>query len=190
MGAGAAPLASATWLSLLHVAPLHAAPADGKSELADLDRAAGHALTPWPAGQKTPPLRALDMQGRTWTLDALRGRVVLLNFWASWCAPCRVEMPTLQTLAGFYGDAVRVLAINVGEGPRAIARFLQSSALDTGALTVLLDTERDAARAWGAATVLPTTVLIDPSGRPRHRVQGELDWSGDRAQALVDALLT
>ena len=71
MGAGAAPLASATWLSLLRVAPLHAAPADGKSELAATDREDGHAVTPWPAGQKTPPLRALDMQGRTWTLDAL-----------------------------------------------------------------------------------------------------------------------
>lgn len=175
LGAGLAPLVLAPSLSL----PGLAAAAD----------AAGHALTPWPTGHKTPPLRALDMQGRSWTLEALRGRVVLMNFWASWCAPCRVEMPTLQTLAGFYGDAVRVLAINVGEGPRAIARFLQGSALDTDALTVLLDTEKEAARAWGAATVLPTTVLIDASGRPRHRVQGELDWSGDRAQALVEALL-
>lgn len=175
LGAGLAPLALAPSLSL----PGLAAAAD----------TAGHALTPWPTGHKTPPLRALDMQGRTWTLEALRGRVVLMNFWASWCAPCRVEMPTLQTLGGFYGDAVRVLAINVGEGPRAIARFLQGSALDTDALTVLLDTEKEAARAWGAATVLPTTVLIDASGRPRHRVQGELDWSGDRAQALVEALL-
>jgi thiol-disulfide isomerase/thioredoxin len=175
LGAGLAPLALAPVLSV----PRVAAAAD----------TAGHALTPWPAAQKTPPLRALDMQGQTWSLEALRGRVVLMNFWASWCAPCRVEMPTLQALAGFYGDAVRVLAINVGEGPRAIARFLQSSALDTGVLTVLLDTEKEAARAWGAATVLPTTVLIDASGRPRHRVQGELDWSGDRAQALVEALL-
>jgi thiol-disulfide isomerase/thioredoxin len=175
LGAGLAPLALPPLLSV--------------SGLAAAADTAGHAVTPWPSGNKTPPLRALDMQGRSWTLEALRGRVVLMNFWASWCAPCRVEMPTLQTLAGFYGDAVRVLAVNVGEGPRAIARFLQGSALDTDALTVLLDTEKEAARAWGAATVLPTTVLIDASGRPRHRVQGELDWSGDRAQALVEALL-
>lgn len=193
LGAGLAPLARGSALSMLAAAPLWAAQpkAPVSSEPADPGLGtAGHAVTPWPAAHPVPPLRALDMQGRTWTLEALRGRVVLMNFWASWCAPCRVEMQTLQTLAGFYGDAVRVLAVNVGEGPRAIARFLQSSALDTGALTVLLDTEKDAARAWGAATVLPTTVLIDPAGRPRHRVQGELDWSGDRGQALVDALLT
>lgn len=169
--------------------PLALAPVLGMSSVDAAAQTAGHALTPWPADQKAPPLRALDLQGRTWTLDDLRGRVVLLNFWASWCAPCRVEMPTLQTLAGFYGDAVRVLAINVGEGPRAIMRFLQSSALDTGALTVLLDTEKEAARAWGAASVLPTTVLIDPKGQPRHRVRGELDWGAEQAQALVEALL-
>ncbi|EYC51680.1 thiol:disulfide oxidoreductase [Hylemonella gracilis str. Niagara R] len=176
LGAGLAPLALAP---VLRVSSVNATAAI----------TAGQALTPWPPGQKAPPLRALDLQGRAWTLEALRGRVVLLNFWASWCAPCRVEMPTLQTLAAFYGDAVRVLVINVGEGPRAITRFLQSSALDTDALTVLLDTEKEAARAWDAASVLPTTVLIDAQGQPRHRVRGELDWSGEQAQALVEALL-
>jgi len=149
----------------------------------------GHELTPWPAGRKAPPLRALDLQGHAWTLDALRGRVVLLNFWASWCAPCRIELPSLQTLAGFYGDAVQVLAINVGEGPRSILRFVQSSALDTSVLQVLLDPAKDNARAWDAAAVLPTTVLIDAQGQPRLRVRGELDWSGARAQALIDPLL-
>jgi thiol-disulfide isomerase/thioredoxin len=161
----------------------------GSAHAADDGAGAGHTVTPWPAGLQAPPLRALDMQGRSWSLEGLRGRAVLINFWASWCAPCRIEMPTLQTLAGFYGDAVRVLAVNVGEGPRAIARFLQSSALDTGLLTVLLDPEKEIARAWGAARVLPTTVLIDARGRPRHRVQGELDWGSEQAQALVDALI-
>jgi thiol-disulfide isomerase/thioredoxin len=194
LGAGLARLALPPVLSTFGVVPLQAAQAAGASASAsasagDGTGTEGHAVSPWPTGHKAPPLRALDMQGQTWTLEAWRGRVVLMNFWASWCAPCRVEMPTLQALAGFYGSAVRVLAINVGEGPRAIARFLQSSALDTGALTVLLDTDKEAARAWGAASVLPTTVLIDASGRPRHRVQGELDWSGDRAQALVESLL-
>lgn len=182
LGTGLASLAASPVLSAFLLSQVHAADADAAL--------AGHETTPWPAGRKAPPLRALDMQGKTWTLEALRGRAVLMNFWASWCAPCRVEMPTLQTLAGFYGDAVQVLAVNVGEGPRAIARFLQSSALDANALTVLLDTEKEAARAWGAATVLPTTVLIDATGRPRYQVQGELDWSGARAQRLVDALLS
>ena len=126
------------------------------------------------------------MQGRTWTLERLRGRAVLLNFWATWCPPCRAEMPSLQQLAEIYGpEQLQVLAINVGEGPRRIAQYLQSSGLE---LTVLLDPKSEISRAWGA-TVLPTTLLIDTEGRPRQRVRGELDWSGREAMALVEPLL-
>ena len=143
-------------------------------------------MSPWPAGRAAPPLQALDMQGQTWTLERLRGRAVLLNFWATWCPPCRAEMPSLQQLAEIYGpEQLQVLAINVGEGPRRIAQYLQSSGLE---LTVLLDPKSEISRAWGA-TVLPTTLLIDAGGRPRQRVRGELDWSGREAMALVEPLL-
>ncbi len=143
-------------------------------------------VTPWPTRQPVPALQALDMQGKTWTLSDLRGRAVLLNFWATWCPPCRAEMPSLQQLAEIYGpEQLQVLAINVGEGPRRIAQYLQASGLN---LTVLLDPQSEAARAWGAR-VLPTTVLIDADGRPRLRVRGEVDWSGREAQAWVEPLL-
>ncbi len=146
----------------------------------------GYDVTPWPAGRGAPPLQALDLQGQTWTLERLRGRAVLLNFWATWCPPCRAEMPSLQQLAEIYGpEQLQVLALNVGEGPRRITQYLQSSGLQ---LTVLLDPKSEAARAWGA-TVLPTTILIDVEGRPRLRVRGEVDWSGREAQALVEPLL-
>lgn len=146
----------------------------------------GYDASPWPAGRAAPPLQALDLQGQNWTLERLRGRAVLLNFWATWCPPCRAEMPSLQQLAEIYGpEQLQVLALNVGEGPRRITQYLQSSGLQ---LTVLLDPKSEAARAWGA-TVLPTTLLIDPEGRPRLRVRGEVDWSGRDAQALVEPLL-
>lgn len=146
----------------------------------------GYDVSPWPAGRAAPALQALDMQGQTWTLERLRGRAVLLNFWATWCPPCRAEMPSLQQLAEIYGpDQLQVLAINVGEGPRRIAQYLQSSGLE---LTILLDPKSEAARAWGAS-VLPTTILIDAEGRPRQRVRGEVDWSGRDAMALVEPLL-
>ena len=146
----------------------------------------GYDVTPWPARQPVPPLQALDMQGKTWTLADLRGRAVLLNFWATWCPPCRAEMPSLQQLAEIYGpEQLQVLAINVGEGPRRIAQYLQSSGLD---LTVLLDPQSLASKAWGAS-VLPTTILIDAEGKPRLRVRGEVDWSGREAQTLVEPLL-
>lgn len=146
----------------------------------------GYDVTPWPAGRAAPPLQALDMQGQTWTLERLRGRAVLINFWATWCPPCRAEMPSLQQLAEIYGpEQLQVLAVNVGEGPRRIAQYLQSSGL---ALTVLLDPKSEISKAWGAS-VLPTTILIDAEGRPRLRVRGEVDWSGREAQAMVDPLL-
>ncbi|MCZ8294034.1 MAG: TlpA disulfide reductase family protein [Hylemonella sp.] len=146
----------------------------------------GYDVTPWPARQPVPALRALDLQGKTWTLADLRGRAVVLNFWATWCPPCRAEMPSLQQLAEIYGpDQLLVLAINVGEGPRRITQYLQSSGLE---LTVLLDPQSEATKAWGA-NVLPTTILIDAGGRPRQRVRGEVDWSGREASALVEPLL-
>jgi thiol-disulfide isomerase/thioredoxin len=146
----------------------------------------GYDVTPWPAGRPAPALQALDLQGKTWTLGELRGRAVVLNFWATWCPPCRAEMPSLQQLGEIYGpEQLLVLALNVGEGPRRIAQYLQSSGLH---LTVLLDPKSEASRAWGA-TVLPTTILIDAQGRPRLRVRGEVDWSGREAQALVVPLL-
>lgn len=146
----------------------------------------GYDVTPWPSNRPAPALQALDLQGKSWTLPELRGRAVLLNFWATWCPPCRAEMPSLQQLAEIYGpEQLQVLAINVGEGPRRITQYLQSSGLE---LTVLLDTKSEAARAWGAS-VLPTTLLIDAEGRPRQRVRGEVDWSGREARALVEPLL-
>jgi len=146
----------------------------------------GYDVTPWPANRPAPALRALDLQGKTWQLADLRGRAVLLNFWATWCPPCRAEMPSLQQLAEIYGpEQLLVLALNVGEGPRRITQYLQSSGLN---LTVLLDPQSEAAKGWGA-NVLPTTILIDAEGRPRQRVRGEVDWSGREAAALVEPLL-
>ncbi|MFD2376366.1 TlpA family protein disulfide reductase [Ottowia pentelensis] len=91
---------------------------------------------PWPAGQVVPPLAATDLNGRPWDLTALRGRAVLINFWATWCAPCKEEMPTLQTLADLEGERLAVLAVNVREPLPRVRRYVQSSGLT---LTVLPD---------------------------------------------------
>jgi len=146
----------------------------------------GYDVTPWPAARPAPALQALDMQGKTWTLSELRGRAVLLNFWATWCPPCRAEMPSLQQLAEFHGrEQLLVLAVNVKEGPSRIAQFLQASRLD---LTVLLDPQGEISNAWGI-NALPTTVLLDATGRPRLVVRGEVDWTSPEAAAMVDPLL-
>lgn len=148
--------------------------------------ATGHDITRWPASLAAPPLQAIDLQGNTWTLDRLRGHAVLLNFWASWCPPCRIEMPSLQQLAEIYGpEKLRVLAINFREGRRRIARYVQ----DTGmSLPVLLDPDGSIARQW-EVHVFPTTILINADGQPLQRVRGEMDWSGREAAGLIEPLL-
>jgi thiol-disulfide isomerase/thioredoxin len=158
----------------------------GAAGLLPLARAASFDVTRWPAGLAVPPLQALDLQGKVWRLSDLRGRAVLLNFWATWCPPCLVEMPSLQQLADIYGpDKLVVLAINFREGPRRVTQHVKSTGMS---LPVLLDPSGDIARQWGA-NVFPTSILIDAEGRPRQRVRGEVDWTGREAAALVEPLL-
>lgn len=141
-------------------------------------------VTPWPG--PVAAFSLVDTGGKTWRPDDFRGRAVLLNFWASWCEPCRAEMPTLHQVADLYGpDKLLVLAINFKEKP---ARALQFSHNTGVTMPVLLDTDGRAARQWGVK-VFPTTLLIDSRGRPRQRVQGEVDWTGDAATRLIAGLL-
>ncbi|MDP3411682.1 MAG: TlpA disulfide reductase family protein, partial [Polaromonas sp.] len=111
---------------------------------------------------------------------------VLINFWASWCEPCRAEMPTLQQIADLYGpDKLQVLALNFKEHPNRAIQFAVTTGLS---LPVLLDPQGQTAKAWGVR-VFPTTVLIDRQGRARQRVQGEVDWTSAPAAKLLEALL-
>lgn len=149
--------------------------------------ASGAEIRAWPDKMPAPALDALDLNGRAWKLSALKGRAVVLNFWASWCEPCRSEMPTLQQLADFYGeDKLVVLAQNFKEAPGPARRFASRTGLT---LPVLLDPEGEIARRW-EVKVFPSTMLIGRDGRPRWRVRGELDWTGKEAGRLIDSLLT
>lgn len=139
---------------------------------------------PWPASRPVPPLSGPDLAGQHWDLAALRGRAVLVNFWATWCAPCKEEMPTLQALADLAGDRLAVLAVNVRESPRRVARYVQQAGLR---LVVLPDPQGRITGDWGAR-VFPTTVLVDRAGRPQRVVTGAVDWTGPQALDWIAAL--
>jgi thiol-disulfide isomerase/thioredoxin len=142
---------------------------------------------PWPSRRAAPALDAKDLAGRTWTLDSLRGRAVLLNFWASWCEPCRAEMPALQQLSDFYGDdKLAVIALNFKETASVAARFASRTGLK---VPVLLDPDGGIARRW-EVKVFPTTVLIAAEGQPRWRVRGEMDWTSLEAGRVVERLMS
>ncbi|MDB5779386.1 MAG: Redoxin domain protein [Polaromonas sp.] len=141
-------------------------------------------VSPW-AGP-VEGFQLVDTAGKVWQPADFRGRAVLLNFWASWCEPCRAEMPSLQQVAALHGpDKLLVLAINFKETP---ARALQFAERTGVTLPVLLDVDGQAARRWGVR-IFPTTLTLDRRGRPRHRVRGELDWTGPAAGKLVASLL-
>jgi thiol-disulfide isomerase/thioredoxin len=140
----------------------------------------------WPKARPAPPLALSDLDGRPWTLAALRGRPVMLNFWASWCEPCRAEMPSLDLLAARHEhDGLVVLTVNFKDGELAIRRFLDAVSLT---LPVLLDRDGAAARAWDV-TMFPTTLLIDRRGSPHSVVRGEVDWTGEDGRTIVALLL-
>ena len=145
----------------------------------------GYTLAPWPAAT-TPPLNLTDLGGRPWSLSEQRGRLVLLNFWATWCEPCRAEMPALQRLATRIGaKRLSVVGVNYQEPPARIERFVAANALT---FPIVLDRDGTATRAW-TRRIFPTSVLVGPDGRARQVVVGEFDWNGAQATGLIEALL-
>jgi cytochrome c biogenesis protein CcmG/thiol:disulfide interchange protein DsbE len=123
-------------------------------------------------GETAPPFSAPTLDGRRVALGDLRGRVVVLNFWATWCGPCRVEMPELERYQAQMGDRVAVLGINMQESPSAIAPFVSQYGL---AFPILLDQDGSVASPY-RVTGLPTSVIVDHAGVIRERVVGPMTY--------------
>jgi len=127
-----------------------------------------------------------DLSAQQHTLADYRGRVVLVNFWASWCAPCVYEMPGLVSLKQRHaGQAFEILAVNVGEKKYRVHKFVN---LIDFTLPVLLDTSQEVFHAWGVE-LLPTSFLVDAEGRVRYRVLGSPDWDNAEIDAMIEALM-
>ena len=145
----------------------------------------GQQLKPW-SGGATPAFALSDLEGRPHRLADYRGKVVLINFWATWCEPCREEMPSMNRLrASLAGRPFEVLAVNLAESEPRIRRFMEQVPLD---FPVLLDRDSSAAKAW-KARILPASFLVGPDGRIAYSQVGELDWSKQDITQLVTRLL-
>ena len=143
--------------------------------------AAAEVLKPWTGGA-TPALELSDLRGTKHRLADYRGKVVLVNFWATWCVPCREEMPSIERLrASLEGRPFVVLAVNVAEPQSRIRKFLE--AVPVG-FPVLLDQDSQTTRAW-QAKLLPATYIVGTDGRIRYRHVGELDWSRPEVRDLI-----
>jgi peroxiredoxin len=132
-------------------------------------------------------LELSDLAGRTVRIRDLRGQVVLLNFWATWCAPCRDEMPGLATLARELGPrGLAVIGVNYKESKREVQAFVQEQKLG---FPVLLDDGGQVAKRY-QVFALPVTVLVDRRGMVAGTVLGIRDWVAPDARAYLDRLLT
>ena len=140
---------------------------------------------PW-TDAPTPPLVLSDLGGTPRTLDDYRGRVVLLNFWATWCEPCRDELASMRRLSEkLTGRPFVVLLVNYGETRARVADFVNREAI---AFPTLLDPNQKAPGAW-RVRVLPSSFLIGPDGRVRYSVIGEIDWASQSAVEMAESLL-
>jgi thiol-disulfide isomerase/thioredoxin len=126
--------------------------------------------------------------GEPMTLAEFKGKYIVLNFWATWCAPCRKEMPHLSALQDTMGgDDFEVVTIATGRNPLpAMQRFFAEIEVDN--LPLHTDLRQALARNLGVLG-LPATLIIDPEGREIARMQGEADWSSENAIAILKSLL-
>lgn len=123
-------------------------------------------------GHTRPRFQATLLDGTPVSDSALRGRVVLVNFWATWCAPCRVEMPLLQAMSVRHKNAgLVVLGLSVDrESPETVAQWLRERGITYPVAIV----GRDAEAAFGGVQGYPTSVLLDRTGQVRYKVLGPL----------------
>jgi thiol-disulfide isomerase/thioredoxin len=135
---------------------------------------------------EAPNVVEADPDGNIILLEDFRGKVVFLNFWATWCIPCRLEMPAMERLyRDFKGKGFVVLAVNVQEGPRAVRAFVQELKLT---FPVVLDRNGEAAMKY-VVRGLPATYILDRNHIIAGRAIGAREWDSKEARAYIRALL-
>ena len=144
-------------------------------------------LSGYPAHMNPPQFRSRTANGQMVSLSDLRGRVVLLTFWASWCQECRPEMPAFEQLhRDFTALGLTVLGVNVREGTQAIESYARELGLT---FPLVLDSNGEIRRSYGVIG-LPTTFLIGRDGRTVALAVGPREWSSVPARAIIQVLLT
>ena len=129
-------------------------------------------------------LAALD--GAPRTLDDYAGSYVLLNFWATWCAPCRIEMPALERLhLQLAGRGLRVVGVDVGETPAEVEQFVAETGIT---FEIVIDADLSTSRVY-AARSLPMTYILDPAGTIVARAIGVREWDSEAMRAMFAALV-
>ena len=148
---------------------------------------AGKGLTPLPDRPPAPDFVLMDMDGNQHQLSNYLGRVVIVNFWATWCPPCRAEMPSMQRAwEQLEKEGILMLGINVGEDEDTIFQFTANYPV---AFPLLMDQDSKVINQWPVRGV-PTTFVVDPKGRIAYRAIGGREWDDPELLVLIRALQT
>jgi peroxiredoxin len=138
-------------------------------------------------GEPAPNFQLPDLNNHLVTLSDLQGKVVLLNFWATWCGPCRVEMPAMEQLyQTFSRKDLEILAVSIDAQGVAVTRPFQQEYHLT--FPILHDADYRVGLMYGAWS-LPMTFLVDRQGVVRHQIFGARDWGASEARQLVQMLM-
>jgi peroxiredoxin len=138
-------------------------------------------------GTPAPDFRLKDLDGNAVSLSEYRGKVVLLNFWATWCGPCRVEMPAMEALyRSMKSKGLEILAVSVDQEGTAVTRpFQESMGLS---FPILHDLDYQVGLTYGART-LPMTFAVDRNGTIRQLIFGARDWNSPEARRGIEEVL-
>ncbi|MGB5831856.1 MAG: TlpA disulfide reductase family protein [Thiohalocapsa sp.] len=147
--------------------------------------AEGPLLTAMPDQPEAPGFDLSGPDGTRSSLEAMRGKPVIVNFWATWCPPCRAEMPSMQRAwEQIEDEGILMVAVNVGEDAQTIEEFTEQLPVD---FPLPMDLDSRVTQSW-PMNGLPTTFVVDPDGRLAYRAQGEREWDDATLLDLVRAL--
>ena len=143
-------------------------------------------LQPYEGDLEIPLLKLKDIEGNFIDLADYRGKVILVNFWASWCGPCVEEIPSLTRMEAKLSDKpFKILAVNIGESHERVVRFLET--VDAG-FTVLLDEQGIAVQDW-RVYAFPSNFLVDKNGLIQYGYSGALEWDSKEVLEVIETLL-
>lgn len=136
--------------------------------------------------EKAPDFSLKDLEGRTVSLSSLKGKVVLLNFWATWCPSCVAEMPSLNKLYhSMKSRGLEVIGVSTDGSPAEVREYVQKKGL---AFRVVVDESRDVSRKYRVFS-LPTTFLVDKKGDISEKFFGDYEWNNPEMKAKIEKLL-
>ncbi|MBF0444280.1 MAG: TlpA family protein disulfide reductase [Magnetococcales bacterium] len=147
----------------------------------------GPILHPISKAKKAPDLLLKDLEGKTHNISDYHGKVVLVNFWATWCPPCRDEMPSMQRVWDKLKDkGFVILAVDVGEDAENIIPFIMEHDIE---FPILLDKSDKTARAWRVRG-MPTSFLVDKQGNIVYQALGGREWDDAKIVEIIQGLIT